>query len=81
MSATNKKVRISKVSFRANVQLKPYQTAHIEAECEVPAGVTPQEAVEQLKEFVAEELKTTKHGKERMVPKSVRHGRFLDALD
>jgi hypothetical protein len=71
---------ITKVSFRANVTLKQYQTAHIEVEVRVPPNASPDSALEVAQDFVAEKLKEIRDGKEQVVAKTVRNGRFLDRL-
>lgn len=71
---------ITKVSFRANVTLKQYQTAHIEVEVTVPSNATPESALEVAQDFVAEKLKEIRDGKEQVIPKTIRSGRFLDRL-
>lgn len=66
--------RIKEVSFRSNVELKPYMHSHIEVKLEVAAGQDPKEALEFAKDWVAEQLKVAKEGDRQPV------GRFLDKL-
>lgn len=78
--ARRNKFRISKVSFRANTQLKAYHMAHIEVEVIVPRGETAEEALEMAQVFVADQLQMVRDGKEEVVPQRVRRGKFLDRM-
>lgn len=52
--------QIISVTFRANVQLEPYQHAHVEATRTVGSSESPEEALAALKQFVAAELRLAK---------------------
>ena len=72
--------RISKISFRANAQLKPFHMVHVEAEVIVPRGAKASEAIEVAQDFVAEQIRTARDGKVEVVPQRVSRGKFLDRL-
>jgi hypothetical protein len=72
-------VKIKSVTVRSSIQLKSFQHLHIEASADVPLGEEPEAVVDQLKSFVAKELKIAKEG--RVVPQPAVQGRFLDTLD
>ena len=72
--------RISKVSFRANAQLKPFHMVHVEAEVIVPRGAKASEAIEVAQDFVAKQIRTARDGKVEVVPQRVSRGKFLDRL-
>lgn len=58
-----KPVKITSVSFRSNIALdSKFNHIHIEASADVPAGERPETVVDQLKTFVARELKRAKEG-------------------
>jgi hypothetical protein len=63
-----KKIKIKSVSFRANMPLdNRYNHVHIEATADVPAGERPEAVIDQLKLFVAAELKRAKGEEVRTV--------------
>jgi hypothetical protein len=54
---------IKSVSFKANCSVEGrFNHVHIEAAADVPIGVSPRAVLEDLKEFVATELKRAKDG-------------------
>lgn len=69
-----KRVKIKSVSFRANVSTAKYEHIHIEATADVPDGERPEAVLDQLKTFVAKELKFAKEGE--VVPEPKVRGRF-----
>ena len=89
--AKRKTVRKSKaviktVSFRANLaqssassSLERYQHLHIEATADVPAGEDPRAVLDDLKVFVAQELKVAKEG-ETPKPQPAVRGSFRQFL-
>lgn len=58
-------VRIDRVTFRSSVQIRDFQHAHVEASATVPPGVTPEDALDKVKRFVAKELLIAKEGRVR----------------
>jgi len=64
--------RIKSVSFRSCVTIAQFRTVHIEASADVPVGVDPTKVVEDLKNFVASELKIAKDGEVRPVRRRFR---------
>jgi hypothetical protein len=74
MAKRRAQTQIKTVSFRANVDIEKFRHVHVEASADVPAGVDPRSVVDDLKAFVAAELRRAKEGE---VPASVRSdGRF-----
>jgi hypothetical protein len=63
--------RIKTVTFRSNIELKPYTHAHIEVSVDVPPNTKPEAALEFAKSWVAKELKIAKDGNRQPT------GRFL----
>lgn len=55
-------VKITSVSFRSSVQLKPFQHVHVEATAQVLPGQTADRVLDLLKTFVANELRRAKEG-------------------
>ena len=55
---TKRKLNITAVSFRANGPAKdaPYSHVHVEATASVPTGTKPEAVLEDLREFVLEQL-------------------------
>jgi hypothetical protein len=57
---TLKQGRITSVTFRANVQLEPFHHTHVEATRSVGTDETPEQALQDVKDFVAQELRIAK---------------------
>lgn len=73
--ARKKRFTIKSVSFRSNVNIDgKYNHAHVEASADVPSGVNPQLVLDELKDFVAQELRRAKEGEPVPVVKT--SGRF-----
>jgi len=77
MKRIRQPIVISSVSFRGNLPIAGFQHIHIEATASVPAGVAPDVVLDELKKFVAAELKRAKDG---VVEPVTREGRFADML-
>lgn len=57
------KYKIKSVSFRSNFAVDgKYNHIHVEACADVPVGVNPQAVLDELKDFVANELRRAKEG-------------------
>ena len=76
--ATKTKNKITAVCVRASIELERFKHIHIEAQISVGAGQTPESAVQDGLDFVAEQLKLAKHGK-TVIPSFT--DRFKTALD
>ena len=67
--------RVDRVSFRSSIEVGPYQHVHVEASAAVPAHQNPSDVVDELKVFVAAELKAAKEGR---TPTAKAAARFRD---
>ena len=75
MARKVKKYTIKSVSFRGNVAVDgKFNHVHVEAAADVPAGANPQAVLDELKEFVAAELRRAKEGEPVQVQRP--SGRF-----
>lgn len=75
--AKAKQARIKSVSFRSSVEIGHFQHAHVEASAEVGPGESASAVLDQVKLFVADELRRAKHGEREVVAKS---GKFNDLV-
>lgn len=71
------KIKLDRVSFRSSIQIKDFQHVHIEAGANVPPGADPRMVIDELKKFVAEELRAAKDGR---MPTPRPAGRFRDLV-
>lgn len=58
----SREAKITSVTFRSNVDIKPFHHIHIEATAQVLPGQTASGMLDQLKYFVANELRIAKEG-------------------
>lgn len=56
-------VKIKTISFRSMIELRRFQHAHIEVTADVPVGGGAADTLNELKHFVAEQLRIVKEGR------------------
>lgn len=54
---------VKSVTFRSNIEVEKYRHVHVEAAADIAPGDNPEDVMDMLKVFVAQELRRAKDGK------------------